>query len=326
MKQIVFVATEHSVASTFLGPMDIFQQVGRLYNRIFRIPEAPGFDVKLATVNGKSFEIRSGIRMQPHCSIHDLEHSDLIVIASLGDIKESLVAHKETIGWLHRQHRRCTPIATVCTGSFLLAETGLLDGKTATTHWGFAALFRKMYPKVILKPERLITDEGNLYCSGGFNAGIDLAIYLIEKICGRKTALQCAKTVIHDPGHRDQTPYHMMGVPRGHHDQSIGRIQSWMEQHYAQRISGSALAKQFGMSRRTFERRFKAATGETPLQYLQQVRVEAAKQMLEETDDNFEQITTSVGYEDSSSFRKIFVKRTGLRPKMYQHKFQSRWR
>jgi len=188
-------------------------------------------------------------------------------------------------------------------------------------HWGFTELFRQKYPRVNLKQDQMFLDQGRLYCSAGVNAGLDLSLYLVEKFCGRQTAVQCAKTMILDMGREIQTPYDCFLFSRDHGDSKIIGVQKWLEQHHTQAVDYDRLAGKYGMSRRSLERRFKQAAGVTPLGYLQQLRVETAKQLLEEGSRTFSEITGLVGYEDISFFRKIFVRLTGLRPKEYQQRF-----
>jgi transcriptional regulator GlxA family with amidase domain len=260
--------------------------------------------------------------MMPDAAIYDVQDADLIVVSSILDIDKTLRVQGEVIDWLKDRYRRGSHIATICTGAFVLAETGLLDGKTATTHWGFADQFQKRYPRIELKPERLITDEGDLFCSGGYNAGIDLSLYLVEKYCGHEVALQSSKSIIADIGRTTQAPYAIFQFQKDHRDNQILGVQKWIENNFAQAFNYDKLARNHGMSRRTFERRFKTATGDTPLTYQQRIRVEAAKRLLEDGNRSFDEITYQVGYEDSSSFRKVFLKQTGLRPTEYQKKFQ----
>ncbi len=177
-------------------------------------------------------------------------------------------------------------------------EPGLLNGKTATTHWGAAKFFKRKYPKVKLKPHRLVTDEGDLFCSGG------------------------AKALLIDFGRKSQMPYAVFDVEKSHGDKKITRIQEWIGNNYQKRIRIDSLAQKSGLTRRTFERRFKNATGDTPLQYLQRVRIEKAKYLLESSSNTFEEITYQTGYEDSSSFRKLFIQNTGLTPGLYRNKFK----
>ena len=322
MKKIAILAMYNTMASTIIGPMDIFYQAGVLWNYFNGQKLTPYFEVKLVTNSGEPFKCLSGVQMTPDSSIHDLQDADLILVSSILDIDKTLHVQGEVIDWLKDRYRRGSHIATICTGAFVLAETGLLNGKTATTHWGFADQFQKRYPQIELKPERLITDEGDLFCSGGYNAGIDLSLYLVEKYCGHEVALQSSKSVIADIGRTSQAPYAIFQFQKDHHDSQILMVQEWIENNFDQAFKYDRLARNHGMSRRTFERRFKNATGDTPLTYQQRIRVEAAKRLLEDGNRSFEEITYQVGYEDSSSFRKIFLKQTGLRPMEYQKKFQ----
>jgi transcriptional regulator GlxA family with amidase domain len=258
----------------------------------------------------------------PDGSIYDVENTDLIVVSSILDIDRTMRDHGEVIEWLHHHYRRGTHIATICSGAFVLAETGLLDGKTATTHWAFADEFQRRYPQIELRPERLITDEGDLFCSGGYNAGTDLSLYLVEKYCGHEVGLQSSKSLISDMGRTSQSPYAIFQHQKNHRDDQILAVQEWIEDNFDKNFNYDSLAGNSGMSRRTLERRFKTATGETPLTYQQCIRVEAAKHMLEDGNRSFDEITYQVGYEDSSSFRKVFIKQTGLRPTEYRKKFQ----
>ena len=245
----------------------------------------------------------------------------MIVIASATYIEQILQKSPELVPWISRQYNRGAHVASICTGVFLLAETGLLDGKSATLHWGFAEMFRRKYPQVNLKQDQMFIDQGRLYCSAGVNAGMDLSLYLVEKFCGRQTAVQSAKTMILDLGREMQTPYISFLFPKDHGDPLVVKTQEWIEQHYTQSIDYDRLAGKFRMSRRSLERRFKQATGVTPLGYLQQLRVETAKRLLEDGSQTFNEITYQVGYEDIPFFRKVFVRLTGLRPKEYQQRF-----
>jgi transcriptional regulator GlxA family with amidase domain len=322
MQKVTILAMYNTMASTVIGPMDVFYQAGVMWNYFNRQKISPYFEVKVVTTNGAPFKCLSGVRMLPQGSIHDVPESDLIVVSSILDIDKTLKVQGEVIDWLKGQYGRGAHIASICTGAFVLAETGLLDGKSATTHWGFAEQFRKRYPRIELKPERLITDEGDLFCSGGYNAGTDLSLYLVEKYCGHDVALQSSKSVISDIGRTTQAPYAIFQFQKDHNDNRILTVQEWIENNFDQTFNYDKLARNYGMSRRTFERRFKTATGDTPLIYQQRLRVEAAKRLLEDGNRSFDEITYQVGYEDSSSFRKVFFKQTGLRPTEYQKKFQ----
>ena len=322
MKKVAILAMHNAMASTITGPMDVFYQAGVMWNYFQGQEVTPFFETKIVTIDGRSFRCLNGSRMVPDCSIREVDSTDLIVVSSTFNIEKALKYEGEAFEWLEEHHRRGAHIATVCTGAFVLAETGLLDGKTATTHWGAVSEFRRRYPRVLLIPERLITDEGDLFCSGGMTAGMDLAIYLVEKYCGHEVALQSSKAMVSDIGRTLQTPYAIFRFQRDHNDPQILVVQRLLEERFDQDYPYEELARRFGMSRRTFERRFKGATGDTPLIYLQRVRVEAAKHLLETQPLSFDEITYRVGYEDNSAFRTIFRKQTGLRPKEYRRRFQ----
>jgi len=321
MKKVFFIAM-HDTMAGFMSPMDIFFQAGLMWNSISGKEITPYFDVKFVTTDGEPFTCSNGARMIPNGSIYDVQESDLIVVTSISDIDQTLQIEGEVIDWLKDRYDRGSHIATICTGAFVLAETGLLDGKTATTHWCQTKNFAKRYPQIKVKPERLITDEGDLFCSGGFNSGIDLSLYLVEKYCGYQVALESSKFAVFDIGRTSQMPYTIFQYQKDHRDSQILAVQDWIEDKYDQNFSYAELARHHGMSRRTLERRFKIATGDTPLTYQQRVRVEKAKRMLEDGQRSFEEITYQVGYEDSGSFRKVFIRKAGLRPTEYRDKFQ----
>ncbi len=321
MLKVTILGLYNSMATTIFGPMDILNQAGRLWNRVGKTPQTPFFDVAIASADGQPIQCLNKVQIQPHCSIESIQKTDLIVIASATYIEQILQTSPELVPWIRRQYNQGAHVASICTGVFLLAETGLLDGKSATLHWGFTEMFRRKYPRVNLKQDKMFIDQDRLYCSAGVNAGMDLSLYLVEKFCGRQTAVQSAKTMILDLGREMQTPYISFLFPKDHGDPLVVKAQEWIEQHYAQSIDYDRLAGKFRMSRRSLERRFKQATGVTPLGYLQQFRVETAKSLLEDGSRTFNEITYRVGYEDIAFFRKVFVKLTGLRPKEYQQRF-----
>ena len=321
IKSVTILGLYNSMATTIFGPMDILNQAGRLWNRVQNSPQAPFFTVTIASADGQPIQCLNKVRIQPHCSIGSIRETDLLVIASATYIDEILRKTPELVPWIRRQYEQGAHVASICTGAFLLAETGLLDGKSATLHWGFTETFRKRYPRVDLKPERMFLDHGRLYCSAGANAGMDLSLYLVEKFCGRQSARQSAKTLILDLGREAQTPYICCLFSKNHGDPPVVKAQEWIERHYTGAIDYDRLAEKFRMSRRSLERRFKQATGVTPLVYLQQLRVETAKRLLEEGNRTFNEITYLVGYEDIPFFRKVFVRLTGLRPKEYRQRF-----
>jgi transcriptional regulator GlxA family with amidase domain len=314
MKKVTILALENAMSASVMGTMDIFCQVGMTWNYIFGQPFAPCFQVAIATLDGRPVKCFNGADIHPHCATEAVESTDLILVSSFAGF-ETLACADRAGEWLRHHHGRGAVIGSICIGSFLLAATGLLDGKTATTHWGFVEEFRKLFPNVQLRPDRLITDEGNILTSGACNSYIDLSLYLIEKFCGPETSLECSKTILHDRGRSSQTPYAVHRFRKDHNDPQILAAQQRLEENGEQPVDINRLARSCGMSRRSFERRFKSATGEAPLLYVQRLRVETAKRLLETATLSFNEIAYHVGYEDSSFFRKIFKKHTGLLPR-----------
>jgi transcriptional regulator GlxA family with amidase domain len=320
MKKVTVLALEKTMASTVTGPMDIFSLAGVLWNQIRGVEPTPFFEVKIASVNGKKVTCMNQTGILPDCAITEIDRTDLIVI-SVADMDMMNRDKKKIVPWLIEQFNKGATIASVCTGAFLLAETGLLNGKIATTHWGYIDLFKANYPKVILKPELLVTDEGTLLCGGGAHSYFDLCLYLVERYCGFDIAVQCSKSLLLDIGRRSQTPYTIFEFQKQHGDKDILKAQLLLENSFSREIHIEEIANQIGMSLRNFKRRFKAATGDTPLGYLQRFRIEAAKRALESKDKSIEQISGLVGYQDSAFFRQVFKKYMGLTPNAYRKKF-----
>lgn len=325
MKKVTILAFDSTPSTTITGPLDVFQFAGGSANLAVEECPDPYFEVEIASPDGRPIQCANRISIAPHLAMHEVENPDLVVVAGIWDIEAVLSKQQKAFDWLQDQYKRGAHIAGICTGAFVLAATGLLDGKDATTHWGAADVFRQLFPKVNLKPERLITDVGGLYCSGAFTAGFDLTLYLVAKYVGYEVAAKSAKVMIHDISRVSQMPYTSFNFQRNHTDDSILEVQRKLEKNFSDDVDIDSLAQEIGMSRRTFERRFKTATGDTPLLYLQRVRVEVAKQILEEKNSSFDEVSYEVGYENSSFFRKIFRKHTGLRPTEYRHKFQRNW-
>jgi len=321
MKRVTILALDHAVTSSVMGTMDIFCQVGVTYNLVTGIAPEPRFVVEIVSLDGRPVVGFNQTRIDPHRSTAEVEETDLIVIGSFLEF-ETLSTCRAGIPWLRQHFERGATIASICSGAFFLAETGLLDGKRAATHWGLADEFRRRYPRVRLDPDLVVADEGRLLSSGACSSYIDLAVYLIERYCGSTVALQASKAMLHDFSRVSQIPYYVYLPRRDHGDDQILSIQALMEQDFARDFDLDLIARDNGMSRRTFERRFKSATGDTPLVYVQRIRVEAAKQLLESGRRTCDEVAYRVGYEDSGFFRRLFVKYTGLRPSDYQTKFR----
>jgi len=279
-QNVVVLALNDSVATTIIGPQDVFSMTGVLYERTQCIEPVHYFNVQIVTPDGNPVRCYNNLLITPHCSMEECD-PDIVVIPGILNIDETLRANNTAIKWLKHLHDQNCALMAVCSGSLLLAATGLLDNKIATTHWAMANEFRKRFPEVLLRPDEMITDDGGLICSGGYDSFLDASIYMVEKFYGATVALQCSKIFLHNLGRRSQAPYAIFSAPRDHGDEKILQIQQEMGQNFASNFDFDELAKEYGMSRRTLERRFKKATGVTLLVYQQRTRVEHAKALLE---------------------------------------------
>ena len=323
MKNVTLLLQDNFPLSTFAIVNDIFKAAGVFWNILMGYPPEPCFRTTTVSGDGQPVTTIDGLEIKVDGALGDTTDTDLIVIVPSITPLKPVTDPEPTISWLQDAHARGVHIASICTGAFLLADTGLLNNKTATTHWGFVSAFQHRYPAVSLKPEKLITDEGDLFCAGGANAGGDLALYLIAKYMGKETAYRTARALLMDPDRKSQAPYMIFRFEKHHDDHRIIEIQTYMEKNVDTPFTIETLAQMAGMSRRTFERRFKTATGDSPGQYLQRIRIEYAKQFLETGGKTFDEITFHVGYQDPSTFRKMFTRTTGLSPNAYREKFRA---
>lgn len=280
----------------------------------------PIFSRRVATADGKSVACYGGSVLGADVPLAALRADVALLPPVLADLDGAL-ATPGVVGWLAAHHAAGGRVATVCAGSFLLAETGVLDGRPATTHWNLADLFRARYPAVDLQVERLLVDGGDYVCAGGVSAWMDLALHLIARHAGGATARRCAKLMLMDPHRETQAPYGLGGFRRDHGDEPVRAAQAWLEEHHAAPIRVRDMARAAALGERTFQRRFLAATGKSPGRYLQQVRVVAAQTLLETTSAAVEEVAEAVGYGDYSAFRKSFARIMGCTPSAYRQRF-----
>jgi len=284
---------------------------------------APVFDVVTASLDGKPVRTLRGQSLQPEAALGEIARTDLVLIPGfLFTLREALPGFGRYGAWVRQQHAQGAVLATMCTGTFLLAETGLLTGARATTHWAFADLFRQRYPDVRMDERETLCEDNGFITSGGASAAMDLLLHLIRRYGSLDLAQKCSRYLLIDNARSEQSVYVMWSMPKSHGDADILRVQNWLEEHYDQPLSIDELAPRFGFGVRNFMRRFKDATGYTPLAYLQTLRIEKAKHLLEATRMSLDSITFKVGYEDSNSFRRLFRQRVGLLPAAYRKKFQ----
>lgn len=282
------------------------------------------FQVQLVGMNPGAHESNRIFRIVPDVTIKDLHNTSLIIIPAIhGNYEEVVNANKAFVPWIIQQYKQGAEIASLCIGAFLLASTGLLDGKNCATHWLAADTFRTMFPEVNLVTDKIITDENGIYTSGGAYSSLNLNLYLIEKLVGREMAVRHAKIFEIDIERNSQSPFIIFQGQKSHTDQEIREAQEYMEIHYPENITVNALCERYHLGRRTFERRFKKATSNTVVEYLQRVRVEAAKKQLEAMRKNIQEIMFEVGYNDPAAFREVFRKCAGLTPIAYREKFKK---
>lgn len=286
--------------------------------------KAPLFKVNTASFDGQNVVCTGGLKLTPDKAFADISNVELIIIPGfMFNILGVLPNLTQLIHWIQKQHQQGCYIASMCTGSFVTAQAGLLDGRCATTHWAFSEQFMRKFPKVKLLTERTVTDDGQLMCSGGSTSGSDLLLHLIRKFSSPQLAAECAKKLLVDVAARNQMPYSSTTFKKNHTDTDILKIQICFENRISGHIVMEQVAEEFGLSMRNFIRRFKSATHQTPVEYLQNLRIEKAKFLLESSQNAFDQITLQVGYEDGNSFRRLFKKRVGLGPSEYRKRFKN---
>jgi transcriptional regulator GlxA family with amidase domain len=327
MARITFVLYEHCLSSAITAMIDAFSIYNSLYNHANTNGSGGGtsssfFEMKIASVRLEPVQTNGGVWVQPDTTFESVKKSDLILIPPrlYGQLpKEGELFH--IIPWLRKSYQKGVRIGAMCTGSFVLASTGLLDSKIATTNWQFVKKFQRQFPKVILKPDRILTEDEGLICSGAITAMYNLALYVFEIFGSKILSRQCSKILLVDQHRKSQLPYMATIFHKQHGDSQILNAQQWLEDNYASQFTIDDVANVVGLSPRHFKRRFKKATGETPLRYLQQMRLETAKNMLETSLENVEIITQQVGYEDSRTFRRLFKRFTSLSPREYRSRF-----
>lgn len=254
--------------------------------------------------------------------LKDLVTTDLLIIPpTFGDTARGIQANAEAIPYFKKLHEKGASLASLCIGAFLLAETGLLNGKKCSTHWAYISEFKERYPDVKVEDGAIITEHDNIYSSGGASSLWNLILYLVEKFSDRETAIMISKYFALDIGRDSQSQFAIFKGQRNHGDEDIQKVQDYIEAHYCDKISIETLAKLIHAGRRTFERKFKDATNNTPIEYIQRVRIEAAKKIFEASRRNVTEIMFDVGYTDTKAFRDIFKKITGLTPVEYRNKF-----
>ena len=317
MKHVsIIVPQRDSILSSIIGP---FKALNTANDYLQKSGQAKMFEIHLVGLKSETILYDGLFSVHPDVMIKDVKKTDLIIIPAMQP--QSLPLNLEFIPWITEQYKRGAEVASLCVGAFLLASTGLLKGKKCTTHWLAADAFREMFPDVNLVPEKIITEDNGIYASGGAYSFINLILHLIEKYCGRDVAVYTSKVLEVEIERKSQSPFTVFMGQKEHEDEPIKKAQEYIESNVSQKISVDHLAGIFLISKRNFERRFKKATANTPVEYLQRVKIEAAKKSLESGRENINEVMYAVGYSDSKAFRTTFKKITGLSPLEYRKKY-----
>lgn len=319
MKRITILATPGINIGSIDNPRRAFLSVNEYLEKT---GERPFFKVEVAG-SSKEIPLDNGLcTLHADILIQDVLKTDLIIIPAFeGDLQKGLEQSSPFIPWIIHQYNQGAEIASLCVGAFLLAASGLLNGKSCSTHWRATNQFKKLFPEVELLTEKVITDEEGIYTSGGAFSSANLVLYLIEKFTGREAAIDCAKMFQVDLDRHSQSPFIIFEGQKDHQDEPVKKAQLFIEENYQERITVDQLTSMLALSRRNFERRFKKATANTAIEYIQRVKIEAAKKFFEISTKNISEVMYHVGYSDTKAFRTVFRKITGLSPIEYRNRY-----
>jgi len=321
----ILVPDEQTTMSTIACIIGAIQVFGEANSYLARKGETAVFKIELIGATKHDFLNNNLLSIKHQVTINEIDKTDLIIIpaSSIRSYETASKNNKRLIEWLTKQYRQGAEIASMCAGSFMLASTGLLAGKTCSTHWALSENFRELFPDVNLQTDKLITDENGIYTNGGAYSFLHLLMYLIEKFYGRQTVIHCAKYFQIDLDRNVQAEFSIFNGHKKHNDEEILMAQKFIEENYPNKISIEKLSSNLNVGRRNFDRRFIKATGLTPLDYLQRVKIEAAKKMCETTRKTVNEIMYEVGYNDAKAFRDVFSRVTGLSPFDYKSKYNK---
>ncbi len=321
MKHISILVPKEAVPAAIVDPRYMFTAINQFYQQAGMDPV---FTVELVGLTRQVSLINSVFSVNTDRLLKEVKKTDLVIVPALsGDMRRAVEMNREFIPWIVDQHNNGAEVASLCIGAFLLASTGLLNGKKCSTHWVFANEFRDMFPDVTLTDGSIITEEEGLYSSGGASSYWNLLLHLVEKYTNREMAIRASKFFAIEIDRKSQSPFIMFNGQKKHEDESIRKAQEFIEANFTEKISVEELAVRFAIGKRHFERRFKKATNNTPAEYIQRVKVEAAKKELETGRKNVNEVMYEVGYSDTKTFRMVFKKVTGLLPMEYRNKYNK---
>jgi transcriptional regulator GlxA family with amidase domain len=319
MMKVSLVIYEEAVLSAVAGVIDLLAGANNFFRQSGR---EPAFQLELVGEKVENIQLSVPAQLLCYTCFAGTTHTDLILVPAFTVDRVRVVEKNQAIvHWIKKMHEAGAEVASLCVGSYFLAEAGLLTGKEVTSHWAVITDMQQRYPLINMKPDRVITDQDGIYTSGGAFSSLKLVLYLIEKFCGWEAALWLSKMYAIDMDRSGQAHFAVFAGQHQHEDAEIMKTQLYIEKHYAEDISVDQVAAEACMGRRNFIRRFKSATKNTPLEYLQRVRVEAAKKAFEMNEHPISTIMYNTGYKDVKSFRMIFKRITGLSPQEYRKKY-----
>lgn len=323
MKHIsVIVPSGNSIVDTIIASFNMFGMANSHYKKLHGHSEYP-FKIDLVGLSKEPILYQGLFSVQPTAAINEVPKTDLIIISPIsGDLQKEVENNREFVQWIKKQRIEYgSDVASLCKGAFLLAETGLLNGRSCATHWTAHAQFQRKYPSVSLVPEKIICEDNGIYSSGGAYSILNFTLYLIERYFGRETAIWCSKVSEIEFDRISQSEFIIFSGQKDHSDEPIKQAQLYIENNYQQKLNIDEIAAMVNLNGRSFLRRFKKATANTPLEYIQRVKIEGAKKKLESTTETIFEVMYGIGYNDEKAFRTTFRKYSGLSPKEYRRKY-----
>jgi len=323
MKHVsIIVPSGTCIIDTVIAPYNLLRMANSYYKKANQLTENY-LEVDLVGKTKETINYQGSFSVTPTKSIDEISDTDLIIVSAIdGNLLKQLERNIHYTDWIIKQRiENDVDIASLCKGAFILAETGLLDGKSCATHWTVQDLFRQRYPKVKLVPEKIICEDNGIYSSGGAYSFLNFTLYLIERLFGRETAIWCSKISEIDLDRTNQSQFMIFNGQKEHDDLPIKKAQVFIEKNFERKLKIDDIAKSVYLNPRSFQRRFKKATANTPLEYIQRVKIEGAKKKLESTAQTISEVMYSIGYNDDKAFRKIFRKYSGLSPAEYRIKY-----
>ena len=322
------MAVPETAGSALYGMLDVLSSAGNIWQTLSRSgPEQQPIQPRIASTSTKPFRCGNGIPVHPDDSIRTIDKADIVILPELwlGPDEEFKGRYPELMAWIRMLYDRGSYIYSACSGAIMLAETGLLNGCEATSHWGYQDLFREQYPEVTFRPgpNLVFADAtGRIVTAGGTTSWHDLAIHIIAKHCSPGEAVRISKVYLLKWHQEGQLPYANLVKPIAHGDSVVKECENWLAENFSAASCLKQVVEHAVMPERTLKRRFKTATGLSLIDYIQNLRVEESKRLLENTLSPIEDISYSVGYEEPGFFRRLFKRSVGLTPGQYRRMFK----